>query len=369
MTPPLLVLALALVAFANGANDNFKGVATLYGSATTTYRAALLWATLTVGLGSLLAALVAGRLVAVFSGAGLVPAALAMQPRFLLSVALAAAAAVLLASRLGLPVSTTHALLGALLGAGLMAARGAVAGGPLVERFVLPLVLSPVLAGGVTALLYPMLRGARTRLGVEREMCLCVGEQAEPVQVTSAGVVLLRSSGLALTVEQRAHCATRYFGTVIGFDAQRLLDRLHFLSAGAVGFARGMNDAPKIAALAVAGTALGLPAALAVTAALMALGGLLGARPVAETMSHRITGMNHGQAFTANAVTAALVLAASGFGLPVSTTHVATGALAGLGAVTGQARWRSIGIIALAWVGTLPLAALLGAALHLVLGR
>jgi PiT family inorganic phosphate transporter len=56
------------------------------------------------------------------------------------------------------------------------------------------------------------------------------------------------------------------------------------------------------------------------------------------------------------------VIGASCFGLPVSTTHVNCGALFGIGAVTGQARWRTIGKILLAWVTTLPLAAALGAA-------
>jgi PiT family inorganic phosphate transporter len=78
-------------------------------------------------------------------------------------------------------------------------------------------------------------------------------------------------------------------------------------------------------------------------------------------MSHGITRMNHGQGFSANLVTAALVLAASRYGLPVSTTHVSCGALFGIGAVTGQARWKSIGTVLLAWVVTLPTAAILAA--------
>ncbi len=78
-------------------------------------------------------------------------------------------------------------------------------------------------------------------------------------------------------------------------------------------------------------------------------------------MSERITGMNHGQGFLANAVTASLVLAASCFGLPVSTTHVSCGTLFGLGAANGQARWGMIGRIFLSWLITVPVAALLAA--------
>ncbi len=97
----------------------------------------------------------------------------------------------------------------------------------------------------------------------------------------------------------------------------------------------------------------------------MAAGGLIGARRVAETMSHRVTEMNPGQGFAANFVTAGLVIGASGLGLPVSTTHVSCGTLFGIGAVTRQAHWKTIATILLAWVTTLPLAGALGAAFFL----
>ncbi len=77
--------------------------------------------------------------------------------------------------------------------------------------------------------------------------------------------------------------------------------------------------------------------------------------------------MNHGQGFTGNAVTAALVLGASRLGLPVSTTHVSCGSLFGIGIATGQARWKTIATILLAWVSTLPIAILLSAAIRRVL--
>ena len=84
-------------------------------------------------------------------------------------------------------------------------------------------------------------------------------------------------------------------------------------------------------------------------------------------MSHRITAMNHGQGFTANLVTALLVFLASRWGLPVSTTHVTCGSLFGLGAVTGQARWGTVRRLITAWIGTLPLAAVVAAGAYHVL--
>jgi PiT family inorganic phosphate transporter len=86
-------------------------------------------------------------------------------------------------------------------------------------------------------------------------------------------------------------------------------------------------------------------------------------------MSTRITTMNAGQGFTANFVTALLVLGASRLGLPVSTTHVSCGALFGLGAATGQARWDVIAQISLAWVTTLPVAVLCAAGAWLFFSR
>jgi PiT family inorganic phosphate transporter len=82
---------------------------------------------------------------------------------------------------------------------------------------------------------------------------------------------------------------------------------------------------------------------------------------VAETLSRRITALNHGQGLTANLVTAGLVLGASHLGLPVSTTHVSTGAIFGIGAVNGQRNWRTIARILLTWIVTLPLGLALGA--------
>ena len=154
---------------------------------------------------------------------------------------------------------------------------------------------------------------------------------------------------------------TVYAGRLLGVQAQKILDGLHFLSAGAVSFARGLNDTPKIVALAAAFGGLALDRLILVVALVMAVGGLVSARRVAETMSRRITRLNHGQGLTANLVTAFLVIFASHLGVPVSTTHVSCGALFGIGAANGRARWATIGGIASAWVMTLPIAAAVAA--------
>jgi PiT family inorganic phosphate transporter len=108
-------------------------------------------------------------------------------------------------------------------------------------------------------------------------------------------------------------------------------------------------------------SALDIRWGLLAAAIAIGIGGLLNARRVADTMSHRITGMNPGQGFAANLSTALLVTTASVHGLPVSTTHVSVGSLLGMGIVTGQTKWKPvIGVLA-SWVITLPCAALLSA--------
>ncbi len=358
-----LVLAVLFLASANGANDNFKGVATLFGSRTTTYRQALWWATLTTFAGSCAAVLLSGGLVKAFSGTGLVPDVLTQQPAFLLAVGVGAALTVLLATRTGFPISTTHAMTGALIGSGL-AMAGAVNLGRLGHAFFLPRAVSPFVSFGLASVCYPLFRWLRTSLGVERQLCVCVdGGGLEAVDVRPDGSAVLRTTGVTLTVGQLSQCVQRYHGRVFGIDGQWVLDQLHHVSAAAVSVARGLNDTPKIVALLVAVKGLGVSLSMGMLAVgiAMAAGGLLGARKVAVTMSERITSMNHGQGFTANLVTALLVTTASRFGLPVSTTHVACGSLFGIGAVGGGARWPVIRHIILSWIITLPLAGLLAA--------
>lgn len=296
-----MIAATAAVAWANGANANFKGVASLYGSGTASYANCVRWAAVTTAAGAFVSMLLGSGMVQVFSGRGLVPAAVAGQSGFLLAVALGAALAGAMATRFGFPVSTTHLLTGALTGAGLVHGGG-VSMERLRDAFLLPLFLSPALAVLAGAAVHSLLR------------------------IT------------ALLPASRNH----------------RIDTIHFLSAGAVCFARGLNDTPKIAAL-LGSAPLALPAAAPLTVATaMTAGGLTGARQVAETLGHRITDMNPSEGFAANLATALLVTTASFHALPVSTTHVSVGALLGIGIMTGKARWRTTLPVLAAWGLTLP---------------
>ena len=154
---------------------------------------------------------------------------------------------------------------------------------------------------------------------------------------------------------------------MLGLSAQQIMDGAHFLSAGLVSFARGLNDTPKIIAMLLVLKWMDLRWGFFAVAIAMAVGGLLNARKVAETMSHKITAMNHGQGFSANLTTGILVILASLFGLPVSTTHVSVGALFGMGLATGQANGRMMFNIVLSWLITLPCAALIGGVAYAIL--
>ncbi len=363
----IIVVTVLLLAYSNGANDNFKGVATLFGSGTAGYRKALAWATLTTLAGSLLALVFAAGLVETFQGKGWVPDSVKLQPAFLSAVSLGAALTVLLATYTGLPVSTTHALTGGLLGAALVATAGRIEVAPVLASFLLPLLGSPILAMLLTLVVYPVFRAGRRALGVSSQSCLCAGGVYEPVQVQSDGSLAVARTGMVVRAGEFPECVQRYQGRMLGLEAATVLDGLHYLSAGAVGFARGLNDTPKIVTLLLAAQVLSPRWALTAVAGFMALGGVLNARKVAETMSRKITRLNPGQGFTANLVTSLLVVAASRFALPVSTTHVSVGALFGIGTVNGTARTSVIFSILLAWITTLPLGALLAGAAYWVL--
>ena len=357
----VLLLAVCFLAWSNGANDNFKGVASLYGSGTASYRVCLAWATVTTLAGSAAACFLAAELLKKFSGNGLVPSSLAATDSFAVAVATGAGLTVLFAARVGMPISTTHALTGAMLGSGWMAVGGQVDLGVLGRAFVLPLLLGPVAAVALGALLYVALHGLRLRLGISQDWCLCAGEEA-PVRIAplppSAGAVAFTGSGLSVSVGTPTECAQRYSGRVLGLDSQQVIGTAHFLTAGLVSFARGLNDTPKMAGLLLVLPALGVRSSMLVLGVCIAVGGILGARRVAETMSHKISAMNPGQGLAANISTGLLVLGASTLGLPVSTTHVSVGSIVGIG-LTGQSppNRSVVRSIVLAWVVTLPCAA------------
>ncbi len=323
----LLFIAACFLAYSNGSNDNFKGVATLFGAGVTNYKKAISWATITTFSGSVAAIFLAEELVKNFSGKGLVPNELIQTPIFAIAIALGAAITVFGATKIGMPISTTHSLVGGLFGAGVMAVGSDFNFEKLGNTFLMPLIVSPLMAAILSLVAYLLFK-------------------------------FLRKQIPSLNKEKP---------TVIGISSSKVLDFLHYISSGIVSFARGLNDTPKIVGLLIIINTIDIKWSMISVAIIMALGGLLNAKKVGETMSKKITKMNSGQGFTANMITGLLVTTASIHGLPVSTTHVSVGSLFGIGTVTKKADYKVIGKIVLSWVLTLPIAAFMSAIVFKVL--
>src|SRR5256885_15122907 len=366
----LLFLVTCFLAYSNGANDNFKGVASLYGCRAASYRTAITWATITTFAGSIASIFLAQALLKKFSGRDLVPNSLVGSEQFLLAVALSAAVTVILATLLGFPISTTHGITGAIVGCGLVAVGTGVNFAALGKGFVLPLLLSPILAMVLGGLLYFVFRSLRIICGLRKEMCVCLGSEERVITLPQPGSILSRrtvASTITLSIDEQENCRERYAGSMLGLSAQQVMDGAHFLSAGVVSFARGLNDTPKIVAMLLLLKWMDVRWGFFAVAVTMAVGGLLNARRVAETMSHKITAMNHGQGFSANLTTGILVILASFFGLPVSTTHVSVAALFGMGVTTGQAIPPAMLNILFSWLLTLPCAAIVAGVAYAIL--
>jgi PiT family inorganic phosphate transporter len=221
----------------------------------------------------------------------------------------------------GLPSSSSHALFGGLIGATWVSAgTDSVHFGKIVEKVLVPAALSPVLAGLVamiaTYLVY--------RLFVRR-------------------------------------------GRTAGFRVGQII------SASLVSLAHGTNDAQKtmgVITLTLV-TAGALPAGSApplwviVSAALaLALGTYLGGWRITYTMGKGLTDIDGPQGFAAQTSSAAVILASTNFGFPLSTTHVCSGGIvgSGVGRRESPVRWKTAGRMVIAWLFTLPAAAVVGAA-------
>jgi PiT family inorganic phosphate transporter len=226
---------------------------------------------------------------------------------------------------LGLPSSSSHALIGGLAGAGMM--KGGTAA----------IVWSGLGVTGAAIVLSPLLG-----------FCLAL------MLMLAVSWIFVRSTPSAVD------------------NTFRLLQ---FVSASLYSLGHGGNDAQKtmgiIAVLLYSQGALGdefhIPLWVILSCqAAMALGTLFGGWRIVHTMGSRITRLHPVQGFCAEAGGAATLFLATYFGIPVSTTHTITGAIVGVGAARKVAavRWNVASNVVVAWVLTMPAAALIGAAFY-----
>jgi inorganic phosphate transporter, PiT family len=315
---PVGIVLMGMLAYYNGANDVSKAIATLVGSGVTQYRPAIVYGSLCTLVGASISTVVAAGLVATFTK-GLIAASTGLTESFALAAILGALAWIYFATRLALPVSTTHAITGAVVTTGVFAfGMHAVLWTNLVAKIIVPLLFSPLIAFVV-------------------------------------GLVLFWGISLLLP---RVN-----------------LDGLHWLSSGFASFTRGLNDAPKIVALGagfflIHGKYGTTPLWLFFVVALaMGLGSVLGGLKVTQTLAERVTKMDHKEGFAANLTTALLVGLSSPLSLPVSTTHVSSCAIIGIGMHKGtkNIRWQTVWEMVLAWIVTLPAAGIFGGLAYILL--
>jgi PiT family inorganic phosphate transporter len=348
----LFLLIVFFLAYWNGANDNFKGVATLWGSRLTNYKKALFYANFMTFLGSVLSFYLAEELIKNFSGYNFFPKELLNNPFLYYSIIGGASISLLLATILGLPVSTTHSIIGSLFGITILIANK-INLNFLFFKFVLPLIFSPFIAIAFTFLISYAISS------LSKKDCICM-EQKQ--LITNPPIAI--QPWYKVYVDSYSNCYSKSAKNIIGINLEKILNILHYISAGIVSFARGLNDTPKLLGLIVINSFLDIHYNLILISIAIALGGLLHAKKVAFTMSKKITSLNHQQGFISNFTTGFIVIIASIMGSPVSTTHISVGSLFGIGIITKHANIKKIGEIIISWFILLPLSGTLSTILY-----
>jgi len=228
----------------------------------------------------------------------------------------------------GLPSSSSHALIGGVVGAMFVAVgTSAIHGDGIVSKVLVPALIAPLLA------------------------------------FAAAGLAIL--------------CAYRIVGKLAPGPVSRGFRLGQVFSGGLLALAHGTNDAQKtmgIITLALIasghlGSDAGVPTWVVVAAAsAIALGTYLGGWRIIKTMGSRIIKMDPAQGFAAQGSGSAAILAATHFGYPLSTTHTISGAVMGAGAAKrlSAVRWGVAGNILVAWVLTLPCSAAVGGLVYAI---
>ncbi len=328
VTPILVVIVLLAIAFdyVNGFHDTANAIATSVATRALRPSHAILMATAFNFIGAF-----AGTAVAKTIGSGLVDDQTTTEV-IIVAALVGAITWNLITWRLGLPSSSSHALIGGLLGATIIGAGwsalkiGNLTSG-IIGKVIVPLVTSPILGFVIgfflmVAILWIFLRGRRRPL-------------------------------------------------------QRRFRRLQVFSAGYMAFAHGSNDAQKtMGIITLALFSAGViptndvpPWVIVVAATAISAGTAVGGWRIMKTMGQKVTDLEPVQGFAAETTGATIILGAAHFGMPVSTTQVISSAIMGVGTSQGakHVRWGVARDILIAWILTIPAAGLIGAGVWVVL--
>lgn len=426
----------AFMAFNIGGNDVANAFGTSVGAGTLTMKQALLVAAVFEVSGALLA----GGEVTDTVKSGIVDlGAAALDPMefayIMMAALLGGAVWLLIATRMGWPVSTTHSIIGGIIGASLATGFVTSTGGfamvqwSEVGMIAISWVLSPALGALVAFLIYGAIKkhvlgnglsqtlkphmlartsgegnAAETEMDLERDaatstdstvgshstlqrwvpliaaggaviitgMLLFKGLKNLDMSVSTVGGILIMAMiGLAVWMAVFVFAKTLRKQTVPR-ATYILFSWMQVFTASAFAFSHGSNDianaiGPFAAVLDVLKTGsisseATVPLAAMLTCGIALIAGLwfIG-RKVITTVGTKLTEIHPASGFAAELAAAAVVMAASISGLPVSSTHILIGAIIGVGLVNRSANWKLMKPIAMAWVITLPAAASIGA--------
>jgi PiT family inorganic phosphate transporter len=329
MPEPVLLLAVIVVValvfdFTNGAHDSANAIATVVSTKVLSPRTAVMMAAVLNLIGAFL-----GTEVAQTIGSGIVQADMVRGCQALtLSALIGAIVWNLFTWYLGLPSSSSHALIGGLIGSALAYRGGAALNVvSIAEKVLLPLVFSPV-AGLLTGYL----------------------------------LMLALSWGLRHAHPGRVNTAFR---------------RLQIVSSAFMATSHGTNDAQKTMGIITLALFAGhhipdmvVPDWVKVACALaMAFGTAMGGWKIVRTMGHKIFKLEAVHGFSAETAAAGVIFAASHLGAPISTTHTISASILGVGASKrlSAVRWGVAGNMVTAWVLTIPATAGIGAFAFIVL--
>lgn len=314
----IIVVATALAFdYTNGFHDTANSIATIVSTRAMAPRVAVIYSALLNFAGAFISLKVAATVAKDFVDPSLV------TPEIVFGGLIGAIAWNLATWFFGLPSSSSHALIGGVVGAVLLAAgTNGVHGDALLSKLLIPALIAPTLAFLV--------------------------------------------AGLAITV------AYRIVGSLSPGPVTRTFKLGQIVSGGLLSLAHGTNDAQKtmgiITLALVANGNIGGDAdtptwVIVSAAAAIALGTYSGGWRIIRTMGTRIIKMDSAQGFAAQGSGAAVIMAASHFGFPLSTTHTISGAVMGAGAAKrlSAVRWGVAGNMVGAWLLTLPAAGAMGA--------
>ncbi len=320
----VLVIGIALLfELSNGFNDAANAIATVVSTRVMSPLAAVLMAAVMNFVGA-----VSGTAVAKTVGKGVVdPEAVTLIT--VAGGALAAAVWVFAATRFGMPVSGSHSLISGVAGAGIAHAGFSVLVGSGIRKIVLGLVFSPVLG---------ILFGYLLMLAI-----YWIFRKTSPAMVTA------------------------------------IFGKAQMVTAAAMAFSHGSNDAQKTMGIITLAlfvsprfdmVEFAVPLwVIVLSGTVMAIGTYMGGRRVIHTLGVRIVTMRPPHGFAAEGAAATVIELASRTGIPVSTTHVITSSILGMGSTRrlSAVRWGVAREIVYAWALTFPIVGLLGAALYYIL--